>query len=102
MTFNRKVISLSAAIAVLTVIYILGAVFSPEKEQQKKSQEKLFNIEQMDTVSYLKVTTNDGFAELNKVDDVWMIKSGNISYPASEYKINNFLDSIFNLNKLME
>ena len=99
MTFIKKVISLSAAIAVLTVIYILGAVFSPEKVQQKKSQEKLFNIDQMETVSYLKVSTNDGFVEISKTGGVWMVKSGNKSYPASEYKINNFLDSIFNLNK---
>ena len=99
MTFKNKVISLSSAVAVLTIIYILGMVFSPEKMQEKRSQEKLFNISQMDKVSWLKVSTTDGFAEISKIDGKWMVKSEGNLYPASKYKIDNFLDSIFNMNK---
>ena len=99
MTFKNKVISLSSAIAVLTIIYILGLFFSPEKMQEKRSQEKLFNIEQMDEVSLIKVSTTEGYAEISKKDGIWMVKSADNIYPASKYKIDNFLDSIFNLNK---
>ncbi len=99
MTFKNKIISLSSAIAVLTIIYILGAVFSPERMQEKKSQEKLFDIKQLETVVKIKVSTNDGFAEIVKEGGEWMVYSGSSKYPASEHKIDNFLDSIFNLNK---
>ena len=99
MTFKNKVISLSSAIAVLTIIYILGFIFSPEKLQEKRSQEKLFNIEQMDKVNWIKVSTKEGYAEISMIDGKWMVKSADNLYPASEYKIDNFLDSIFNLNK---
>ena len=99
MTFKNKIISLSSAVAVLTLIYVLGAVFSPEKLQDKKSKEKLFDIAQMENVSSFTVSITDGLAEIEKIDGKWMIKSENTMYPASEYKIENFLDSLYNLTK---
>ena len=99
MTFKNKVITLSSAVAVLTIIYILGLIFSPERMMEKRSQEKIFNIEKIDQVNWIKVSVNEGYAEISKTGGKWMVKSGNNLYPASEYKIDNFLDSVFNMNK---
>ncbi len=99
MTYKNKILSLSSAIAVLTIIFILGVIFSPERVQEKRSREKLFNIDLMDTVGYFRISTNEGFAELNRESGIWMVKAENNEYPVSEYKVENFFDSIFNLNK---
>lgn len=99
MKFKNKITTLSSAIAALTLIYILGAIFSAENIYEKRSQEKIFDIALMETVSSLTVTTNEGPAEIEKTDGVWMISIGENKYPASEYKIDNFLDSVFSLTK---
>ena len=99
MKFKNKIITLSSTIVALTLIYILGAIFSAENINEKRSQEKIFDITLLETVSSLKVTTTEGPAEIKKTDGIWMISIGENIYPASEYKIDKFLDSIFNLNK---
>ena len=99
MKFKNKIVTLSSIIAVLSLIYMLGVIFSSEKMSEKRSKELLFNQKLQDQVSMISISTEDGIADIVRKGGNWFISIDSEEYPASESKIDNMVDSVFSLTR---
>jgi hypothetical protein len=109
MDFRRRVTILSALIGLLGVTLVLGAVFSLQTRGLRTTVQQVFPSLQADAVTSISIATPDtaqssagsvseSVVELSKnASGQWTVKSGGISFPADESKINSFLSDLARL-----
>ena len=101
-SFQRKVLTLGVCIALLAGAYILGLVFSPARIGRREAESVLitgFNRQQRDRVAEIRIAAEQGQRTLLKRGDSWILPGERQDYPASETRIEAFLDFLADLTR---
>jgi len=102
MKYRTKIISLTATIIVLAATYFMGGIFTVQKAVDKKSMEPMFDLSLKETLTAVKVSTKAGTLTLEKGAsmDEWRVRiDEQVTYPASNVRINSLLNSVFDVTK---
>jgi hypothetical protein len=101
LTFQKKVIVLGACIGLLAAAYVLGLVFSPARVEKRQAETPLipgFN-RQRNQVAEILIDSKEGSLQLVKQEDSWILPGEDRDYPASQSRIDAFLDFIQDLKR---
>jgi hypothetical protein len=101
LSFQRKVIVLGACIGLLAAAYVLGLVFSPARVGRREAEAPLIPgfKSQRDKVAEILIDSEEGSLRLVKRGDSWILPGSDRDYPASQSRIDSFLDFVQDLKR---
>lgn len=99
MKFKEKIIVLGAIIGVLTITFVIGAMFSPEGIQARKGPELLFPG--LETEKFNAIWIKDFLKEIKikKENDQWIILLNDKPHPAKDEEMQLFFDGLKSMKK---
>jgi hypothetical protein len=103
LTFKRKVLILGVCIAVLAGTYVLGLVFSPARVGRREAESPLlvgFDRQLRERVAEIRIESDSGSREIVKSGESWILPEGEQEFPASEIKVDAFLDFLGELTRM--
>jgi len=101
MKYERKVIYLSSALAVLLLVWAAGLVFSPERVAARSESARLLAGKAADVASIsLKGSPGGAAIELAKSGESWVLLDGAARLPAQAQRVSSFLSELSSVSRL--
>lgn len=94
MTYKNKLVFLLSLISVLSLTYIAGVVFSPERSNAASAYYVWLDQKLADRITGIVISSEDQKIELLKNNGQWFVLHNGSEYPARQARIEDFV-SIF-------
>ena len=102
LNFNRKALILGITLVLLVVAYALGIVFSPANVSKRLSSIPLYPVMEKAEVEEIYLEIDGDRLQLTKSSRAWTVQISSVSFPASDSRIDSFLDQIAALKRSQE
>jgi hypothetical protein len=96
---EKKILILSVVLLALILLYVLGLVFSPTNRRRRETEAPLFQILNKEMVSRIEIISGSEALELRRAGSDWTVLISGIYFPASESRVDAFLDHIISLKR---
>jgi len=94
MTYKNKLVFLLSLISVLSLTYIAGIIFSPERSGAKSASYVWLDQKLVNRITRIVINSPEQKIELQKNNDQWFVLHNGREYPARQARIEDFI-SIF-------
>ncbi|MFW5769568.1 MAG: DUF4340 domain-containing protein [Spirochaetota bacterium] len=98
---DRKILSLSIVLTVLVIVYILGSIFTRTGRQQEIHSVPILTPLERESIHSFELEGGTGSVSLSIGEDgSWWIVTEDVRLPASEDKVDHFLESLLTIRTL--
>ena len=98
---DRKILTLSIVLTVLVIVYILGSIFTRTGRQQGIHSVPILTTLERESIHSFEIRSGTGSLSLSIGEDgSWWIVTEEVHLPASEDKVDRFLESLLNTRTL--
>ncbi len=91
---KRKIIVLIVILGVLVLSFIFGTIFNKERQYENIYEVNLLYGIELGDIYSIQLSENERQIKIEKESDTWFIHIENKKFPASEQKVNNFLENL--------
>lgn len=100
MSFKAKLYALGGASCLLTVMIVLGLVFSPDRNLKRQSKGQLISAKALAKVEKIEIHTEEGQVSLSRAGDAWTMERAGVSHPADGERVEAFLKAVAKVEEL--
>jgi hypothetical protein len=100
MRYEKKVLVLSSALAVLLAVWGAGIIFSPERRALRSESGRLIAGKAADVASILIASPGTAPLELLKSGSSWDLADGNAKFPVRSERVSSFLSDLEAVSRL--